>query len=296
MFGTNEIVGKKYFADAPKDSLFVTSVFFTLQGEGPYAGRPCVFVRLTKCQLDCKFCDTFFDQGDWFTYSELYTKIVDSVRSFAKSNEKVLNKFKTAEDKFNFGLVVTGGEPLLQSTPLSIFLESASKQFIWTQIETNGLVKLSDEELTRLQLAKTTIVCSPKCSEKNGSYLKPPNVTLDNADCLKFVLSADPLSYYHKVPDWAFDWRDTTNKTIYVSPMNVYNQLPQKAKIIRLQKKGEEAIFIEERSTIDEVISFWEPGLLNMAQNKLNHEYAGNYALKNGLQLSLQTHLLVSMA
>ncbi len=296
MFGTNEIVGKKYFAGAPKDSLFVTSVFFTLQGEGPYAGQPCVFVRLTKCQLDCKFCDTFFDQGDWLTYSELYTKIVDSVREFALNNEKVLNNFITAENKFNFGLVVTGGEPLLQSNPLAIFLESVSKQFSWTQIETNGLVKLSEEELNRLQVAKTTIVCSPKCSEKNGSYLKPPNVTLDNADCLKFVLSADPLSYYHKVPDWAFYWRDTTNKTIYVSPMNVYNQLPQKAKIIRLQKKGEEAISIEERSSIDEVISFWEPGLLNMEQNKLNHEYAGNYALKNCLQLSLQTHLLVSIA
>ena len=40
MFGTNEIIGKKFFKDAPKDSLFVTSMFFTLQGEGPYSGQP----------------------------------------------------------------------------------------------------------------------------------------------------------------------------------------------------------------------------------------------------------------
>jgi organic radical activating enzyme len=65
MFGTNEIVGKKYFADAPADSLFVTSMFFTLQGEGPYSGMPALFIRLAKCNLDCSFCDTFFDDGDW---------------------------------------------------------------------------------------------------------------------------------------------------------------------------------------------------------------------------------------
>ena len=60
MFGTNEIIGKKYFKDAPAESLFVTSMFFTLQGEGPYAGMPALFIRLAKCNLVCSFCDTFF--------------------------------------------------------------------------------------------------------------------------------------------------------------------------------------------------------------------------------------------
>ena len=45
MFGLNEIVGKKYFADAG-DKLFVTSIFYTMQGEGPYRGMPALFVRL----------------------------------------------------------------------------------------------------------------------------------------------------------------------------------------------------------------------------------------------------------
>ena len=86
MFGTNEIIGKKYFKDAPADSLFVTSMFFTLQGEGPYAGLPALFIRLAKCNLDCSFCDTFFDDGDWMTFdqieSKMYSAINDSGRSY----------------------------------------------------------------------------------------------------------------------------------------------------------------------------------------------------------------------
>jgi hypothetical protein len=48
MFGTNEIIGKKYFKDAQENTLMVTSMFFTLQGEGPYAGMPALFIRLAN--------------------------------------------------------------------------------------------------------------------------------------------------------------------------------------------------------------------------------------------------------
>jgi len=82
MFGTNEIIGKKYFKDAPERSLFVTSMFFTLQGEGPYAGMPALFIRLTKCNLDCSFCDTFFDDGEWMTFEELERKAHETITGF----------------------------------------------------------------------------------------------------------------------------------------------------------------------------------------------------------------------
>ena len=94
MFGTNEIIGKKYFKDAPKRSLFVTSMFFTLQGEGPYAGMPALFIRLTKCNLDCSFCDTFFDDGEWMTFAELERKMLNLDRLHqAKQNKR--EKLKT---------------------------------------------------------------------------------------------------------------------------------------------------------------------------------------------------------
>jgi hypothetical protein len=141
-----------------------------------------------------------------------------------------------------------------------------------------------------------TLVCSPKCVEKNGraiKYFAPSKTILDRADCLKFVVSADPESPYSSVPDWALAWRDRTGKQIYCSPMNVYNSLPQKIKLLRSEKG---TITMAERSTVDEVISFWEPGLLNLEANQRNHEYTGQYCVENGLRLNLQQHLYASLA
>ena len=70
MFGHNKIVGQKFFRESPEareGKLLVTSIFHTIQGEGPFAGQPAVFVRLAHCNLNCPWCDTFFDRGDWMS-------------------------------------------------------------------------------------------------------------------------------------------------------------------------------------------------------------------------------------
>lgn len=75
--------------------LKIHEIFHSIQGESTYVGRPCVFVRLTGCQMRCSWCDTehaFFD-GDWMSLDE----IVERVRSFGCPLVEV-----------------TGGEPLLQ--------------------------------------------------------------------------------------------------------------------------------------------------------------------------------------
>ena len=48
-------------------SLEVNEIFFSIQGESSYAGRPCAFVRLTACNLRCSYCDTeyAFYEGDY---------------------------------------------------------------------------------------------------------------------------------------------------------------------------------------------------------------------------------------
>jgi organic radical activating enzyme len=74
--------------------------------------------------------------------------------------------------------------------------------------------------------------------------------------------------------------------------MNIYNTLPQKSKNQRAKNND---ISLEERSTIDEVISFWEPGLLNMSENQKNHEYAAQFCVKHGYVLNLQIHLYASL-
>ncbi len=83
------------------------------------------------------------------------------------------------------------------------------------------------------------------------------------------------------------------DRPIYISPMNIYNDIPLESKKARLVNKE---LTLEERSTIDEVISFWTPGLLNMEENQKNHEYAARFCMKHGFKLNLQMHLYASLA
>ena len=275
MFGKNEIVGQKYF-DKAGDKLFVTSIFYTLQGEGPYRGEPAVFVRLAKCNLACSFCDTYFDGGDWLTFDEIDFRIGNVLREY-------FDGYVPDWSEKKIGLVVTGGEPMLQKN-LGVFLEYIKDHFAWTQIESNGTIVQNIPD-------STTLVVSPKCLEKNGKpvkYLEPNPKMLARADCLKFVMNADQDSPYSSIPDWA-----RGDRKVFISPMNVYNREPQKSKQIRSEKNS---ISIEERSAVDEVISFWEEGLLDMKENQKNHEYAAQYCAKNGFVLNLQIHLYASLA
>ena len=253
---------------------------------------PALFIRLAKCNLDCSFCDTFFDDGDWMTYAEIEKKAHETITGFWQDKGKDVPVWavNTTEGKRypNIVLVMTGGEPLIQEN-ISEFMAQQLHNFKEVQVESNGIPDT-------VVPPGVTLVCSPKCVEKNGraiKYFAPSKTILDRADCLKFVVSADPESPYSSVPDWALAWRDRTGKQIYCSPMNVYNSLPQKIKLLRSEKG---TITMAERSTVDEVISFWEPGLLNLEANQRNHEYTGQYCVENGLRLNLQQHLYASLA
>lgn len=297
MFGTNEVIGKKYFRDAPEESLFVTSMFFTLQGEGPYAGMPAIFIRLAKCNLDCSFCDTFFDDGDWMTYNEIETKMYQTICDYWNTKGQSVPLWalpKQPEGPFdyypNIVLVMTGGEPLLQDN-ISTFMKRELPKFKQVQVESNGIPDTVVPD-------GVTLVCSPKCLEKNGvavKYFTPSKTILERADCLKFVMTAEAGNPYNTVPDWALEWKlKNPKKEIYVSPMNMYNDFPQKIKLLRSEKQG--TITLEERSTVDEVINFFEPGLLNMEKVAANHAYVGKYCIEHGLRMNMQMHLFANLA
>lgn len=188
-------------------------------------------------------------------------------------------------------LVITGGEPSLQRN-LSAFLEQAQPYFQYTQIESNGVSILPDLP------AKTTLVVSPKCLEKEGKvirYLEPNSKMLKRADYLKFVMSAPEdgqYTPYSEIPAWAHEWAEKTGKQVFVSPMNRYQKEPQRAQAMR--EKGRD-LTIAERSEINETVSFWEPGLLHLEKNQRNHEYAAEYCMKYGFVLNLQIHLFASL-
>ena len=251
-----------------------------------------MFIRLAKCNLDCSFCDTFFDDGDWMTFDEIGEKMHETITAYWTSKGQSVpdwayNMYGGPEYP-NIVLVMTGGEPLLQEN-ISEFMQEQIGDFKAVQVESNGIPDTVVPE-------GVTLVCSPKCMEKDGKavkYYAPSKTILDRADCLKFVVCADINSPYGRVPDWAHDWKARTGKEIYCSPMNIYNDLPQKIKLVRAEKG---TITMAERSTVDEVIDFWEPGVLNLKQNEINHKYVARYCMDHGFKLNLQMHLYAGLS
>lgn len=290
MFGLNEIVGKKYFQNAG-DKLFVTSIFYTMQGEGPYRGMPALFVRMAKCNLGCSWCDAFFDDGDWMTADQI---LEYADKEIAKYYNNDLPEW-VQQGKMVF--VITGGEPTLQN--IYELLDKASQKYKYTQIESNGVHAPNVPE-------STTVVVSPKCNEKVDisqgfkryvptKYMEPNPDTLARADCLKFIVEDQPDfdSPYQTIPEWAHKWHKETGRDIFISPMNIYKREPEKAKKIRA---GKNRVELAERSMYDEVVSWWEGDLFDMERNQKNHEHAARYALKHGFIFQMQLHLFASFA
>lgn len=242
-------------------------------------------------------CDAFFDDGDWLTFKEIENKIYETVCNHWNSKGQAVplwalpqqNNEQTKLGPYpNIVLVITGGEPLLQDN-LNEFIRQQLPNFKAIQIESNGIpsTEIPDEVI---------LVCSPKCVEKNGKaikYLTPSETILNRADCLKFVMSAEKDSPYNEVPQWAHEWRMKTGKEIYCSPMNMYNSFPQKIKLLRAEKG---TITMAERSTVDEIIDFFEPNLINMEQVEKNHKYTANYCVDHGFRFNMQLHLFAGMA
>ena len=110
-------------------------IFASLQGEGPSAGMPVAFVRLSRCNLACTWCDTAYTwrfEGDNRPHR-------DGIAFDRKANQVTLSPAETAERIATLGqnrLVITGGEPLLQAPALAEMLEHLPDLAV--EIETNG--------------------------------------------------------------------------------------------------------------------------------------------------------------
>lgn len=217
-------------------------------------------------------CDTYFDSGDVMSIDEVLLAAA-VVRQRYYESRKLPPPFATPL------LVVTGGEPLIQAEMLTNLLTTAENVGGWqTQVESNGIFPCNLP-------VETTLVVSPKINEANGRHIRCNRATLERANALKFVISADQPGYTD-VPAYAFAWMAKHGRegAIYLSPMNCYLRPPE----------GASALTMAERSTAERV-SFWTPGLLDNAANQRNHEHAAELAMRYGLRLSLQTHLYAGL-
>src|SRR5436853_2093565 len=103
--------------------LRITEIFHSIQGESSHAGRPCVFVRLTGCNLRCRWCDSEYT----FTGGE------------KMSVDEVVAKVKG----YGCRLVeVTGGEPLAQAEALPL-IARLCEEGLEVLIETSGSIDIA---------------------------------------------------------------------------------------------------------------------------------------------------------
>ena len=120
-----------------EQTLTINEIYHSIQGESTWAGRPCVFVRLTFCNLRCNYCDTEY--------------------AFYEGKKQTLNEIVDAVTTFRCPLVeITGGEPLLQKNvlPLMSMLCNSGHTVL---LETSGAHDISeiDPRVHRIMDLKT---------------------------------------------------------------------------------------------------------------------------------------------
>jgi 7-carboxy-7-deazaguanine synthase len=146
----------------------ITEIYKSLQGESTYAGLPCVFVRLTGCNLRCSWCDTeySFYGGSKMTPEQVF----DKVRPLAGAG----------------GLIeITGGEPMLQERELVPLTQRLLDSGYKVLLETSG-----ERPLERVPEAVVKIV-DVKCPDSGeGDTFRIENLeALNPRDEMKFVIS-----------------------------------------------------------------------------------------------------------
>ncbi len=155
--------------------LHVNEIFLSVQGESTHAGRPCVFVRLTGCNLRCRWCDTeyaFYD-GRRMTIDEL-AEIVDGYRCEL--------------------VEITGGEPLLQEGVYAL-IDRLLAAGHTVMVETSGAVDVSRLDPRVIKIMDLKCPGSGECARNLWSNLD----RLTGRDEIKFVI-ADRADY-----EWARD-------------------------------------------------------------------------------------------
>jgi 7-carboxy-7-deazaguanine synthase len=155
------------------DRVRVNEIFYSIQGESTWAGYPCVFVRLTGCNLRCVWCDTAY--------------------AFHEGHQRNLDEVVAEITKYGCDLVeITGGEPLLQKGVYALFVRLLADG-LTVMVETSGERDLSRVDRRVIKIMDLKCPGSGECERnrwENLAYLGP-------RDEIKFVI-ADRRDY-----EWA---------------------------------------------------------------------------------------------
>jgi 7-carboxy-7-deazaguanine synthase len=213
MFGQNPIKKLEHDTDGETLQVVKSSPFYTIQGEGPFTGEPCVFLRLHGCHLACTFCDTqFSDPEDPVVGVDTIVKEIERVspKGFMRTRHRLI--------------VITGGEPMRQNIiPL---VRQLANHGHTVQIETAGSFWLPHVNIF------AALIVSPKTSMVHENVAR-------YARAFKYVINADTKFTTDGIPFADTQGRgtpkvlarphETNNCQIFYSPMNEYNEERNKA-------------------------------------------------------------------
>lgn len=150
-----------------KETLQVSELFYSIQGESSYAGYPCLFIRLAGCNLRCSYCDaryTYGEKGRRMTIAEILAFIEESPVSLVE---------------------ITGGEPLLQVNVYGLMQALLDDERI-VLMETNGSIDLRQ---VPAEVVKIMDIKCPGSGMDHHNYLANLQY-LTSTDEVKFVVGS----------------------------------------------------------------------------------------------------------
>jgi 7-carboxy-7-deazaguanine synthase len=159
------------------DTLIVNEIYLSLQGESTFAGLPCIFIRLTACDLRCSYCDTAyaFTEGKKKSLADILADVKRLAKPFTGGTSSTSPKLPLVE--------LTGGEPLLQKNSLPL-MKSLCDDGFTVLIETSGAHDVSKIDLRARRIMD--LKC-PSSGEVERNLF--PNIShLKSTDEIKFVI------------------------------------------------------------------------------------------------------------
>ena len=158
--------------------LVVNEIYLSLQGESTFAGLPCVFIRLTACDLRCSYCDTAyaFTEGRKLPLGKILSRVRELAEPFKKS------ALRTPPPALPL-VELTGGEPLLQKNSLPL-MKSLCDDGFTVLLETSGAHDISPVDPRVHRIMDLKCPSSGEVERNRWDNLK----NLKPTDEIKFVI------------------------------------------------------------------------------------------------------------
>jgi 7-carboxy-7-deazaguanine synthase len=167
------------------ETLVINEIYLSLQGESTFAGLPCVFIRLTACNLRCSYCDTAyaFSEGRGMSMPEIRAEVVQLSKPFERaSSGSGVPRSATLRSRLPL-VELTGGEPLLQKNSLPLMTSLCDDGFT-VLLETSGAHDIKDIDPRVRRIMDLKCPSSGEVSRNLWSNL----AHLKNTDEIKFVI------------------------------------------------------------------------------------------------------------